>query len=87
MTHLSQVTADDGNAGLPGPSTATTSDDAGVLTTTADDADGFTTTVYGSQFAAHDLPEHTLPENEMPRDVAYRLIKDELSLDGNPQMK
>lgn len=41
-------------------------------------------TVYGSRFAAQDLPRHEMPEREMPREVAYRLIKDDLTLDGNP---
>jgi glutamate decarboxylase len=50
-------------------------------------ADTFTTTVYGSRFAAEDLPKHEMPENEMPREVAYRMIKDDLSLDGNPMLK
>lgn len=49
--------------------------------------DDFSTSVYGSRFAAQDLPAHEIPEKEMPRDVAYRLIKDELSLDGNPMLK
>ncbi|SPO03311.1 probable glutamate decarboxylase [Cephalotrichum gorgonifer] len=44
----------------------------------------YTTSVYGSRFAAVDLPRHEMPETEMPKEVAYRLIKDELSLDGNP---
>jgi glutamate decarboxylase len=35
----------------------------------------FGTTVYGSKFAAMDIPKHEMPEGEMPRDVAYRLIK------------
>ncbi|KAK3903631.1 hypothetical protein C8A05DRAFT_43157 [Staphylotrichum tortipilum] len=48
------------------------------------DEDSFTTTVYGSRFAAQDLPRHEMPECEMPKEVAYRMIKDELSLDGNP---
>ncbi len=26
-------------------------------------------------------------EGEMPKEVAYRMIKDELSLDGNPMLK
>jgi glutamate decarboxylase len=51
------------------------------------DDDQFTTSVYGSKFAAEDLPRHEMPEGEMPRDVAYRMIKDELSLDGNPMLK
>ncbi|POS72680.1 glutamate decarboxylase 1 [Diaporthe helianthi] len=43
----------------------------------AADNDNFTTSVYGSKFAAQDLPRHELPEDSMPREVAYRLIKDE----------
>lgn len=53
----------------------------------APDSDSFTTTVYGSRFAAEDLPKHEMPENEMPKEVAYRMIKDDLSLDGNPMLK
>jgi glutamate decarboxylase len=49
--------------------------------------DRFTTSVYGSKFAAEDLPKHEMPENEMPKEVAYRMIKDDLSLDGNPMLK
>lgn len=52
----------------------------------AEHDDQFTTSVYGSRFAAADLPRHEMPEQEMPRDVAYRMIKDELSLDGNPML-
>ena len=50
-------------------------------------ADLFTTSVYGSKFAAEDLPKHEMPESEMPKEVAYRMIKDDLSLDGNPMLK
>jgi glutamate decarboxylase len=53
----------------------------------ANDDDNFTTSVYGSKFAAQDLPRHEMPEHEMPKEVAYRMIKDELSLDGNPMLK
>ena len=49
--------------------------------------DDFSSSVYGSRFAAQALPSHEMPEKEMPRDVAYRLIKDDLSLDGNPMLK
>ena len=52
----------------------------------ANDEDNFTTSVYGSRFAAADLPRHEMPECEMPKEVAYRMIKDELSLDGNPML-
>lgn len=38
----------------------------------ANDEDCFTTSVYGSKFAALDLPKHEMPEQEMPKEVAYR---------------
>ena len=46
--------------------------------------DEISASVYGSRFANQDLPDHELPDGEMPRDVAYRMIKDHLTLDGNP---
>lgn len=49
--------------------------------------DLFTTGVYGSKFAAEDLPQHEMPEKSMPKETASRLIKDHLSLDGNPMLK
>ncbi|KAI1089989.1 glutamate decarboxylase [Rostrohypoxylon terebratum] len=52
----------------------------------SNDEDSFTTSVYGSKFAAEDLPKHEMPECEMPKEIAYRMIKDELSLDGNPML-
>jgi len=58
-----------------------------VTMATGSNADQFTTSVYGSKFAAEDLPKHEMPENEMPKEVAYRMIKDDLSLDGNPMLK
>ncbi|KAL2396193.1 Glutamate decarboxylase 4 [Exophiala dermatitidis] len=48
--------------------------------------DEFSTSVYGSRFAAQDLPSHEMPEREMPKEIAYRMIRDELSLDGNPML-
>lgn len=53
----------------------------------SNDDDSYTTSVYGSRFAAEDLPRHEMPEGEMPKEIAYRMIKDELSLDGNPMLK
>ena len=38
--------------------------------------DEFTSSVYGSRFAAQDLPNHEMPEGEMPREIAYRMIKE-----------
>ena len=49
--------------------------------------DEFTASVYGSKFAAADIPRHEMPEGEMPKEVAYRLIKDDLTLDGVPTLK
>lgn len=37
--------------------------------------DEFSTTVYGTRFAAMDLPKNEMPDNEMPSEVAYRMIK------------
>ena len=49
--------------------------------------DEFTASVYGSRFADEGIPKHEMPEGEMPREVAYRLIKDDLTLDGVPTLK
>lgn len=51
-----------------------------------EDDDGFYSSVYGTRYAAEALPANEMPEKEMPREVAYRMIKDELSLDGNPML-
>lgn len=53
----------------------------------SNEADDFSTSVYGSRFAGEDLPRHEIPECQMPREIAYRMIKDELSLDNNPKLK
>ncbi|KAL8969853.1 MAG: hypothetical protein Q9183_001796, partial [Haloplaca sp. 2 TL-2023] len=45
-----------------------------------------TASVYGSRFAAQELPQHEMPDQEMPKEVAYRLIRDDLTLDGNPML-
>ncbi|CAN9270753.1 unnamed protein product [Alternaria alternata] len=51
-----------------------------------DEADDYTATVYGSKYAAEDLPRHEMPDREMPPHVAYRMIKDDLTLDGTPTL-
>lgn len=33
------------------------------------------------------MPCNSFPREEMPKDVAYRMIKDDLVLDGNPMLK
>ncbi|KAI1257112.1 hypothetical protein MGN70_000151 [Eutypa lata] len=52
----------------------------------SEEEDSFTTSIYGSRFAAEDLPRLEIPDGEMPKEIAYKLIKDELSLDGNPML-
>lgn len=51
-----------------------------------EEEDDFTATVYGSKYAAEDLPRHEMPDKEMPPQVAYRMIKDDLTLDGTPTL-
>lgn len=51
-----------------------------------DEEDEVTAPVYGSRFAIESPPSHEMPEKEMPKEIAYRMIKDELSLDGNPML-
>ncbi|CAD6440143.1 916773e4-e827-48b8-8029-2a92faa957d6 [Sclerotinia trifoliorum] len=80
MVHLSQI---------PSEQTVTAPLVEGLekLTMAASsEEDAFTTSIYGSKFAARDLPRHEMPEGEMPKEVAYRMIKDDLSLDGNPML-
>ncbi|KAG0744636.1 hypothetical protein G6F57_009144 [Rhizopus arrhizus] len=48
--------------------------------------DAVETTIYGTRWASEDIPRFDLPEDEMPSNVAYRLIKDDLALDGNPAL-
>ncbi|TID17977.1 glutamate decarboxylase [Venturia nashicola] len=50
------------------------------------DQDTFTSSVYGSKFAGQDLPKHEMPDDEMPKEIAYRMIKDDLTLDGTPTL-
>ncbi|CAG8572867.1 1352_t:CDS:10, partial [Dentiscutata heterogama] len=44
----------------------------------------FSTCVYGSRWTTQPIPKYSLPDDEMPPQVAYKLIKDDLQLDGNP---
>ena len=81
MVHLASVSKD--SQTIKPPTRAFTEE----LCLDAPGEDEFSTSVYGSRYAAQDLPSHEMPEKEMPRDVAYRMIKDDLSLDGNPMLK
>lgn len=38
--------------------------------------------VYGSKFANEGLPHNDIPDKEMPKEVASRLIRDHLRLEG-----
>ncbi|CAG8562298.1 8175_t:CDS:10, partial [Cetraspora pellucida] len=44
----------------------------------------FSTCIYGSRWSSQPIPKYSLPEDEMPPNIAYKLIKDDLALDGNP---
>lgn len=80
MVHLAQIPSDD-HANAPLVEGMEKLQMAGL-----NSGDTFTTTVYGSKFASEDLPKYEMPEKEMPKEVAYRMIKDDLSLDGNPML-
>ncbi|KAK6955844.1 hypothetical protein Daesc_003488 [Daldinia eschscholtzii] len=80
MVHLAKVPANGEIGGLPEAVKK-------INLQLSNDDDSYTTSVYGSKFAAEDLPKHEMPEGEMPKEIAYRMIKDELSLDGNPMLK
>ena len=41
---------------------------------------------YGSRYVTEPVPKYQLPEGSMPADVAYRIVHDELNLDGNPAL-
>ena len=82
MVHLGQVTNDseankDNSNGI----------DLSKLGPEGSQPDDFETSIYGSRFAAEDLPRHEMPDKEMPAATAYRMIKDDLTLDGNPTLK
>jgi glutamate decarboxylase len=51
------------------------------------DEDVASSSVYGTHFSLEHLPHGEMSEREMPPGIAYRMIKDELSLDGNPLLK
>jgi glutamate decarboxylase len=86
MVHLAQVNRDVQSAGGKGRR-ASLVPGMEHISLEAPGPDEFSTSVYGSRFASEDLPSVELPEKEMPKEIAYRMIKDELSLDGNPMLK
>ena len=44
------------------------------------------TTIYGSRYFTSSVPKFVMPEDGMPARAAYRLIHDEMNLDGNPAL-
>ena len=89
MVHLASIKNDSEIPGKMGPGNKRMSIVPGMenICLDAPGDDEFSSSVYGSRFASEDLPAHELPEREMPKEIAYRMIKDELSLDGNPMLK
>ncbi|KJZ71956.1 hypothetical protein HIM_08636 [Hirsutella minnesotensis 3608] len=91
MVHLNAVhhspkVTDSGGGSSLSDAGSRLADKAQSLLRLSDEADDFSTSVYGSRFACQDLPRTRMPEEQMPRDVAYRMIKDDLSLDNNPRL-
>ena len=41
---------------------------------------------YGSRYMAAPIPKYRMPRKGIPAEIAYRVIKDELNLDGNPSL-
>lgn len=85
MVHLGQVTND--SEVNKGKDDASKGIDMSKLGPEGSSPDDFETSIYGSRFAEQDLPRHEMPEKEMPAAIAYRMIKDDLTLDGNPTLK
>ena len=84
MVHLGQVTND---SEVQKDKESSNGIDMSKLGPEGSQPDDFETSIYGSRFAAEDLPRHEMPDKEMPAATAYRMIKDDLTLDGNPTLK
>ncbi|MGH9071060.1 MAG: glutamate decarboxylase, partial [Acidimicrobiales bacterium] len=50
------------------------------------DTDESLAPAYGTRYLTQPIPRYALPDGEMPAELAYRLIHDELNLDGNPEL-
>jgi len=50
------------------------------------DSDDFVTPTYARRSFSHQIPKYRLPAEGMDADAAYRLVHDELDLDGNPAL-
>jgi glutamate decarboxylase len=72
MVHLAAVPTDQD---IQAPTISGHSLEKLKLENIQEDDDNFTTTVYGSKYAALDLPKYEMPDNPMPKEIAYRMIK------------
>ncbi|KAK9437490.1 glutamate decarboxylase [Metarhizium brunneum] len=88
MVHLSAINKDDSGsaASIANDAVAHLTQKARSTLKLSSEEDSLTTSVYGSRFAEQELPRLTMPERAMPREIAYRMIKDDLSLDNNPKL-
>jgi len=60
---------------------------AGTSRARSDEDTGETVaTAYASRYTTTEIPKYRLAEEGVPSDVAYQLIKDEMNLDGNPEL-
>jgi glutamate decarboxylase len=50
------------------------------------DSDETISPTYASRSFSHDIPKYRLPASGISADAAYRLVHDELNLDGNPAL-
>ncbi|HXM87192.1 MAG TPA: glutamate decarboxylase [Solirubrobacteraceae bacterium] len=50
------------------------------------DSDEMISPTYASRSFSHDIPKYRLPAQGISADAAYRLVHDELNLDGNPAL-
>jgi glutamate decarboxylase len=50
------------------------------------DSDETISPTYASRSFSHDIPKYRLPAHGISADAAYRLVHDELNLDGNPAL-
>jgi glutamate decarboxylase len=50
------------------------------------DSEELTAPTYAGRWFTHGVPKYRLPSDGMVADAAYRLVRDELNLDGNPAL-
>lgn len=48
--------------------------------------DDYLTSIYGSRWSSEPIPKNEIPEHQLSPDVAYRIVSDEMNLNGNPAL-